>query len=55
MGYAPRKTNGGHVCWTHPCGALVFGSSTPGDHRNEQNLLALMRRKLRQSAAASAS
>ena len=43
-GWVLRMTQGNHVQWKHPSGAVVIGSSTPSDHRTWKNHLAELRR-----------
>jgi hypothetical protein len=42
-----NQTNGGHLRFTSPAGAIVFMSSTPSDHRQYLNTRARLRRAVR--------
>jgi hypothetical protein len=44
-GWNISLTSNGHIRFTHPCGALVHGPSTPSDHRGLKNLKATLRRE----------
>lgn len=44
-GWTVSPTQNGHLRFTHPCGALVHGPSTPSDHRALKNLRATLRRE----------
>lgn len=44
-GWTVSYTSKGHLRFTHPCGALVHGPTTPSDHRSLKNLKATMRRE----------
>lgn len=44
QGWEVRTTNGGHLCFRAPNGALVFGPSTPSDVRSIANLRAMLKR-----------
>lgn len=44
-GWTVEYTKNGHLRFTHPCGALVYGPSTPSDPRGLKNLAATLRRE----------
>jgi hypothetical protein len=50
QGWTPAKTGAGHIRWTHKDGATVFSPTTPSCYRAKKNLLAIMRRLLRQQS-----
>lgn len=43
-GWGTSKTNGGHLKYEGPDGQVVFGPSTPSDHRSIDNLASQLRR-----------
>lgn len=45
LGWSASRTNGGHLCWRHETGGLVFSPSTPGDVRSIRNTLATIKRE----------
>lgn len=44
QGWEINKTNGGHLRWKAPAGALIFSASTPSDRRAVANLRSQLRR-----------
>jgi hypothetical protein len=46
-GFRVSRTNGGHLRFEGPNGELVFGASTPSDHRSLKNLKAQLDRVIR--------
>lgn len=50
QGFTVERTNGGHVRITHPAmHQPVFTSATPSDARSLNNVVALLRRTLKES------
>lgn len=50
-GWVVEKTNGQHYQLKHPCGALVYCSSTPRDFHAIKNMEGDLKRALRQAEA----
>lgn len=49
-GWEVTHTKNGHLRFAHPCGALVFGASTPSDHRTVKNLRGHLRQEMRKNS-----